>query len=75
MKRPQPVVLAFLVLISAVASAAGPPTIDDLMLDMQITPVDPQPAPPLTVETLKGGRVTLADVKGHVVLVYFWATW
>jgi hypothetical protein len=45
------------------------------MMDMQVTPLDPQAPPPLSVVTVDGGPVTLADVRGHAVLVYFWATW
>lgn len=32
-------------------------------------------APDFTVEALKGGRVTLSELRGKVVLVSFWATW
>ena len=34
-----------------------------------------QPAPDFTVETLDGETLRLADLKGQVVLVNFWATW
>ena len=33
------------------------------------------PAPPLTVPTLTGGTFDLAALRGHVVIVHFWATW
>lgn len=36
---------------------------------------DDSPAPDFTVERLEGGAVTLSALKGHVVLVDFWATW
>jgi peroxiredoxin len=32
-------------------------------------------APDLILETLDGGTVSLADLRGQVVLVNFWATW
>jgi cytochrome c biogenesis protein CcmG, thiol:disulfide interchange protein DsbE len=67
--------LAVLVLAVAVGAAAAPRPLDDLMMDMQIAPLGPREAPPLSVTTLDGARVSLADVRGHVVLVYFWATW
>jgi thiol-disulfide isomerase/thioredoxin len=35
----------------------------------------PVPAPPETFAALDGTRVRLADFKGRVVLVNFWATW
>jgi cytochrome oxidase Cu insertion factor (SCO1/SenC/PrrC family) len=69
------VFVAGLVLLFAAAPSASATRLDDVMIDMNITPVEPQAPPPLNVEMLGGGRVTLADVKGHVVLVYFWATW
>ncbi len=34
-----------------------------------------EPAPELTLETLDGKRVSLADFQGQVVLVNNWATW
>jgi peroxiredoxin len=34
-----------------------------------------QPAPPFEAETPAGQRVSLADYRGRVVLVNFWATW
>ena len=64
-----------LVLIASVVAVAAGPRVDELMMDMQITPIDAVKAPPLSVTTLDGARVTLADMRGHVVLVYFWATW
>jgi cytochrome c biogenesis protein CcmG, thiol:disulfide interchange protein DsbE len=67
--------LAVVVLAAAVAATAAPRPLDDLMMDMQIAPLDPRAAPPLSVTTLDGAPVSLADLRGHVVLVYFWATW
>lgn len=34
-----------------------------------------RPAPALTLPALDGGSVTLADLRGRVVLVNFWAVW
>ncbi len=34
-----------------------------------------QPAPALAGETVQGGTVALADFRGKVVVVNFWATW
>lgn len=41
----------------------------------QIKPTKPRPAPELNLPTLDGGRVNLADLRGRVVLVNFWAVW
>ncbi|HEX4954817.1 MAG TPA: TlpA disulfide reductase family protein [Thermoanaerobaculia bacterium] len=34
-----------------------------------------QPAPPATLRTMDGGTVRLADLRGSVVVLDFWATW
>ncbi|HVA63233.1 MAG TPA: TlpA disulfide reductase family protein [Terriglobales bacterium] len=36
---------------------------------------NPQPAPSLEVTTLNGQRISLAALRGKVVLLNFWATW
>jgi len=35
----------------------------------------PKPAPAFTLPDLTGKAVTLADHRGKVTLVFFWATW
>lgn len=40
-----------------------------------LPPVFPRPAPDFAVETLEGRDRALADLKGKVALVDFWATW
>ena len=40
-----------------------------------LPPIFPRPAPAFIVEMLKGGDRALADFKGKLVLVDFWATW
>jgi peroxiredoxin len=42
---------------------------------MQIVPLDGERAQEFALPALDGKRVTLSDLKGHVILVYFWATW
>ena len=37
--------------------------------------IPPRPAPALTVQRENGGTATLAQMKGKVVMVHFWATW
>ena len=40
-----------------------------------LPPVLPRPAPAFAVEMLEGGDRSLADLKGKIVLLDFWATW
>jgi cytochrome oxidase Cu insertion factor (SCO1/SenC/PrrC family) len=56
-------------------SPAQPKILEDRMIDLEVTPLDPAAPPPLDVVTTTGVRVSLADVKGQAALVYFWATW
>jgi cytochrome oxidase Cu insertion factor (SCO1/SenC/PrrC family) len=56
-----------------VAGAAD--TVQDLAIDFRMNPLDGQVAPAFTLPTLAGLRFSLADFKGRVVLLYFWATW
>ena len=52
--------------------ASGPPA----ELSFEFTPLDPpQPAPALRFTARDGTPKTLADFRGRVVLVNFWATW
>jgi hypothetical protein len=58
-------------------SRVGAPgdTIEDLMMDLGIVPLDREPAKPFTLPTLDGKRVALAELGGRPALLYFWATW
>jgi cytochrome oxidase Cu insertion factor (SCO1/SenC/PrrC family) len=43
---------------------------------MRLEPYDPpKPAPALALPDLQGKTRTLADFRGKVVLLFFWATW
>ena len=53
--------------------AAG--SLDDLLMDLQLVPLDGQRPKPFALPSLDGRRVALADLAGRPVLLYFWATW
>jgi thiol-disulfide isomerase/thioredoxin len=68
-----PVLLVCLGTVGAVGTGAAadlPP------LSHRLTVIeDPRPAPPLRLEDIDGVEHDLADLKGRLVLVNFWATW
>jgi cytochrome oxidase Cu insertion factor (SCO1/SenC/PrrC family) len=67
--------LAVLVAALAWGGGASADSIDDLLFDLQLVPLDGQAPPPFSLEGLDGKRVSLADIRGQVVMLYFWATW
>jgi len=43
---------------------------------MQVQPyTPPKPAPAFELPDLQGKAIRLGDLRGKVVLLYFWATW
>jgi cytochrome oxidase Cu insertion factor (SCO1/SenC/PrrC family) len=63
---------ALLIVGMVVAAPAATP--DFGALDLQ--PYDsPKPAPTFSLPDLTGHTWDLADLRGKVVLVFFWATW
>ncbi len=50
-------------------------SLEGLMMDLELVPLDGQTPKPFTLESLDGTRVALADLAGRPALLYFWATW
>jgi cytochrome c biogenesis protein CcmG, thiol:disulfide interchange protein DsbE len=57
---------------SVAASDALLRRVEGLAMDR---PVRPRPAPPFVLPGLDGTDVRLADLRGRVVMLYFWTTW
>jgi cytochrome oxidase Cu insertion factor (SCO1/SenC/PrrC family) len=75
-RRAAAVTLALAVLAAIVPSAPGQADpLSDLLFDLQFVPLDRQPAPEFTLTGLDGKPVSVGQLKGRVVLLYFWATW
>jgi cytochrome oxidase Cu insertion factor (SCO1/SenC/PrrC family) len=60
-----------LALLLPIAAAAAP---DFAALDVQRYD-PPKPAPAFALPDLDGRQVRLADLRGKVVLLFYWATW
>ena len=54
--------------------AARAPRLPPVPSQLGLLAVD-LPAPPFRVQAASGAPISLADVKGEVTLVHFWATW
>jgi len=65
-------VLAVTLALGAGAAAGGVPDFASFGLQAY---APPKPAPPFTLADLEGKPRSLADLKGQVVLLFFWATW
>lgn len=49
--------------------------LDRLVGEFRLSPGGGQTPPPLALAGLDGARVSLADLSGRPVFVYFWASW
>lgn len=62
-------VLLVLALVFAPVAFAEPPVPQGLL------PLDGRPAPALRLADMDGNRLDIATLRGHWVLVHFWASW
>lgn len=64
-------VAAALTLTAAIPVLAAPD-----FAALQVQQYDPpRPAPAFSLPDLKGRNATLAELRGKVVMLFFWATW
>ena len=66
-----------LMLVGTIAAPADPAgSADQLMRDFGVQlPKVRKPAPLFSLPKLGGGEISLADARGKLVLLHFWATW
>ena len=64
-------ILSLLLVVPAHAAS-----MEDLLFDLELVPLDGRTPAAFSLERLADGKsVGLADFKGRAVLMYFWATW
>ena len=70
-------VSAVLLMLVLAGGAAGRAEAVDVGLihAMRLTPVGSAAPPPLALVRVDGRTLTLGDLRGRPVLLYFWATW
>jgi cytochrome oxidase Cu insertion factor (SCO1/SenC/PrrC family) len=67
---------AFVTAVVTLLLVAGVATAAPDFAAVQLQPYDsPRPAPPLALPDLDGQTRSLSDLRGKVVLLFFWATW
>jgi cytochrome oxidase Cu insertion factor (SCO1/SenC/PrrC family) len=75
MNADRTVTLAALVLAATLLGSAAPAAPPDFASLRLVAYTPPKAAPSFALPDLAGRTVSLADLKGHLVLVFFWATW
>ncbi len=79
--RTRTVPTLMLVAVLALVAVAGAQqkgradALEELLFDLHLVPLDGRQASPFTLPSLDGRNVSLAEFKGHPVLIYYWATW
>jgi hypothetical protein len=66
------VVLALALVAVALLPAAANDGLDDLLSAFQVTPLGDQRPAPFKLAALDGKPVSLDDVRGRAVMLYFW---
>ena len=57
------------------AAPASADDVDRYLRELQLNALPGERAPGFSLPKVDGGKASLAEQKGKVVLVYFWATW
>jgi cytochrome oxidase Cu insertion factor (SCO1/SenC/PrrC family) len=68
--RPFAPIVGAALLAAAVTAVAAPD-----FASMQVQRIDPKPAPAFELPDLAGKVHRLADLRGKVVMLFFWTTW
>jgi cytochrome oxidase Cu insertion factor (SCO1/SenC/PrrC family) len=56
----------------SLGAAAGDEALDDLFTAFQLTPLGDRKPTPFTLDSIDGKSISLAEVRGRAVLLYFW---
>jgi cytochrome oxidase Cu insertion factor (SCO1/SenC/PrrC family) len=56
----------------SLGAAVGDDALDDLLTAFQLTPLADQKPTPFALDSIDGKSISLADVRGRAVLLYFW---
>ncbi len=65
-----------LILSLLLVAPARAASMEDLLFDLELVPLDGRTPAAFSLERLADGKtVSLADFKGRALLLYFWATW
>jgi cytochrome oxidase Cu insertion factor (SCO1/SenC/PrrC family) len=68
--------LAVVALVTPAPAADKDKALEALLFDLELIPIDGQAPPAFELERLADGqKVTLAELRGRPVMLYFWATW
>jgi len=69
-------IASLLMVAGAIQAPAAPLDVEQLMRDFGVQlPNVRKPAPDFSLPKLGGGRTSLSEARGKLVLLHFWATW